>query len=686
MVVDRSPLPMRLARVWRAKGAAGVWFGALSRFGYRRLVLLERRLDEPIAPVTPRIETVVRRLGRGDEAAFVGLGQEDACTFRERLRAGHQCWGAWGSDVLRHTRWYAFREARVEYLGCRVALGDHVTYMYRSFTQAEYRGLGLAPATAVVSLQALCAQGYRLVLAAVLPENPEAFRPTLKVGYRRIGVVRSIGFGETRLVRVRLDRHAAVPAGWAFEWARSARPSSPDGRGGVGARCAAPSVTTPAVNPPRVARSRPNVLTRAAYAAAAQALYWVAFLWRRRLRGTAFVAVTGTHGKTTTKELLATILTSQAPTFRLAANQNTGLPLTLNVLRVRPSHRYAVLEVGVGAPGEMRRLARLVRPDLAVVLAVLRTHVKAFPDREEHAREKAALLARLRRSGVAVLNADDPLVAAMAGVVRGRLVRFGTSPTCDVWAEGITARWPGRLEFDLRTRDGESCHVRTRLVGRHWSTSALAALAAGRALGVPLPEAVAALERVEAFRGRMQPLLLPSGAVLIRDDYDGSYDAFRAAIETLSDARAVRRVAVIADASDYGATARRKRVARLGREAAAAAEVVVFVGPDSTFGRRGAIAAGCAPENAHAFERLAAAAAFLQETIGRGDLVLLKGRATDHLARLFYTQLGDIRCWKETCPLVTLCDDCPELGAEAAARLRAAVPPPEPPIPADGAP
>ena len=434
---------------------------------------------------------------------------------------------------------------------------------------------------------------------------------------------------------------------------------------------------------PGNARRRPNVLARAAYVALAQTLYWVAVLWRRLLRRTTFIAVTGTHGKTTTKELLATVLASRGPTFRLTANQNTGLPLTLNVLRVRPSHRYAVLEVGVGAPGEMRRLARLVRPDVAVVLTVLRTHVKAFPDREAHAREKAVLLTRLRRGGVAVLNADDPRVAAMADAVRGRVLRFGTFPACDVWAEGITARWPGRLQFDVRTTYGESCRVRTRLVGKHWSTSALAALAAARALGVPPQEAAAALERVEPFRGRMQPVLLPSGAVLIRDDYNGSYDAFRAAMEALSEARAVRRIAVVADASDYGATSRRKRLARLGRDAAAAAEIVVFVGGDASSARQGALAAGLAPENAHAFQQLQPAAQFLRETLASGDLVLLKGRITDHVTRLLHAQLGEIRCWKEHCAKVTLCDDCRELGAGPEAQRSAAGAPVEPPPGAD---
>jgi UDP-N-acetylmuramoyl-tripeptide--D-alanyl-D-alanine ligase len=425
---------------------------------------------------------------------------------------------------------------------------------------------------------------------------------------------------------------------------------------------------------------------RVAYVVAAQTLYWAAVLWRRALIRTTFIAVTGTHAKTTTKEMLAAMLGSQGATFKGSGNENSGLPLTLNVLRVRPWHRFAVIEIGVGAPGEMRRLARLVRPDVAVVLSVLRTHTKAFGDQETHAREKAVLLEELRPGGVAVLNADDPRVAAMADLVRGTVVRSGTSATFDVWVESVAARWPGRLEFDVRTKGGEMCHVRTRLVGAHWCTSAAAALAATRSLGVPLHEAAAALATVEPFLSRMQPTLLPVGAVVLRDEYDGSIDAFEAGLTVLAEAHADRRVAVISDVSDYGSTMRRKRVYNIGKEIARVAEIVVFVGGAARYGKHGALASGLAPENVHAFKELREAADFLRGTLRRGDLVLLKGRVSDHLARLFFAQLGTVRCWISRCDKICLCDACPELGIAPEDRERTTTAPVEPPEPADSGP
>ena len=419
-------------------------------------------------------------------------------------------------------------------------------------------------------------------------------------------------------------------------------------------------------------------MARGLYVLVAQALYWVAFVYRRALVRTTFVAVTGTHGKTTSKELLAAALGSWRPTFRSAHNENTGLPLTLNVLRVRPWHRFAVIEIGVGRPGEMRRLARLVRPDVALVLTVLRAHVKAFADRETHAAEKAILLEEMRPGGLAVLNADDPLVARMAAAVRGRVLLFGTSPGLGAWAEGATSRWPDRLELDLRTKDGDACHVRTRLVGTHWTTSVVAAVAAARQLGVPLQHAADAVFTVEPYLSRMQPMLLPNGAIILRDDFDGSLDAFAPALRVMAEARAARRIVVISDVSDFGNATSRRRAVFVGGEAARVADVLLLVGIGAPHGRRGAIAAGMAPGNVHGIVDYREAAGLLAGLTRSGDLVLLRGRIRDHLARLYYAQLGPIGCWRAKCEKPIACDVCPELGNRPADADRARPAPRDP--------
>jgi len=326
---------------------------------------------------------------------------------------------------------------------------------------------------------------------------------------------------------------------------------------------------------------------------------------------------------------------------------------------VRPWHRYAVLEVATDGPGWMKRMAWLARPDIAVILRVARTHSNRFRTLEDTAAEKSVLLSTLQRAGVAVLNADDPLVAAMSAKTGRRIVRFGSSPSCDVRADDIRCAFPETLSFDAHAGE-ESCTVRSQLVGTHWTGSLLAALTVAKLLGIPLREAAAAIGRVRPVQGRMQPLLTPSGAVILRDDENGSIATLDGAFESFRRARAARKIVVISDVAD-DPTKRRQRASRLGRQVAAIADSAVFLGDYSEFAAKGAVAAGMAPENAHAFVSLRDASDFLRSSLRAGDLVLLKGRASDHVGRLAFAQFGDIACWTEGCAKNIECDDCPEL-------------------------
>lgn len=404
-------------------------------------------------------------------------------------------------------------------------------------------------------------------------------------------------------------------------------------------------------------------------------LYGTAWLWRRFMLRTTFVAVTGSLGKTTTKELLADILASHGRVFRTWRNQNATPSVALNVLRVRPWHRYAVLEVASAAPGIMQRSARLVRPDAAVVLNVLATHTTAFASLDEHAVEKAELLRWVRPGGFAVFNVDDTYVRAMADACPVRVVRSGTGDGCDYRATDVASRWPARLGFTLHHGDA-SLHVVTQLVGTHWQPAALAAIAAAHALGVPLAQAADAARRTPPFPGRLQPVALPGGAIVLRDDYNASIDTIETSMRVLADAPAERRMLVITDLSDFGRN-RKQRLKVLAGLAARSADALVLVGENAAYGRRRAIDEGMAEGQVHAFDLLRDAALFLRGALRDGDLVLLKGRTTDHAARIFFAQLGEVGCWKEHCPKRMLCDICWELDVTPAqSRLAVPVPPP----------
>ena len=403
-----------------------------------------------------------------------------------------------------------------------------------------------------------------------------------------------------------------------------------------------------------------GVLIRPLVILATPLLFPLASLWRRILFRTTFVAVTGSLGKTTAKEVLARFLALRGRTYRTIGTQNGGVCVPVNVLRVRPWHRFAVIELGIAKPDSMRKIARAVRPDVAILVSLARVHTKGFPSFEEYAAEKALLLDYLAPGGLAVLNGDDPRVAAMAAGSGFQVRRFGASAGLDLWADQVSARWPDRLSF--RVHDGlESCDVRTQQLGTHWIPALLAAMAAARHVGVGCREAASVLSNIPPYTARMEPVRLPSGTIIVRDDYSASIDTFEAALRFLREARAGRRILVLSDVSDSGENYR-SRLRKLGVAVAGWLDLLVLIGREHRYGCRKAVEAGMPDEGVRGFETLRQAAGWLKSTLGTDDLVLLKGRTTDHVTRLFFAQIGSVSCWRDYCRRTMLCDGCWELG------------------------
>ena len=316
----------------------------------------------------------------------------------------------------------------------------------------------------------------------------------------------------------------------------------------------------------------------------------LAFVWRRLMFRTTFVTITGSLGKTTTTRIAVPILSSSFPTNATRGSNNSRISLARTVLRTRYRHRVTVLEVGTKRPGALRRAAWQFRPDVVVILSVARTHTNYFPTLDHTAAEKATLMSRLGKDGIAILNGDDPRVLAMALRSPGRVRTFGRSPQFDVWASEVSSCWPEGLSFTAHV-GGRSLPVRTKLVGQHWITAALAALSLALCCGMGLPEAVAALEAAETYPGRMQPLPLPSGAVMLRDDFNASVDSLAAGLKVLREAQARRRILVTGDVEDSGKDVD-ARFADLGRAAAESADLAIFFGEHSELAAQAALAAG----------------------------------------------------------------------------------------------
>jgi aminoacyl-tRNA hydrolase len=395
-----------------------------------------------------------------------------------------------------------------------------------------------------------------------------------------------------------------------------------------------------------------------------RSLLWLAGLYRRALRGVVFIGVTGSTGKTTTKDLITAVLSSQFTGHRNPGSLNREDSVARTILSTRPRHTFCVQEVAIGATGSgsIDQRLGLVRPRIGVVTNVATDHLAAFRTVEAVAAEKAKLIAALPPDGTAVLNADDPNVLAMRSKCAGHVITYGLAPEAMLRAENIRSSWPERLSFTV-LHQGQALPVQTQLCGNHWVPSVLAALAVGLVMGVPLPAAVKAVGTVEPFKGRMSPVSHDDGVTFIRDDWKASLSTIPPALHFMREASAKRKIVIMGTISDSPGSDR--IYASVARQALAVADHVVFVGPLASASLR---AKRHAQDDAlRAFGTVKDASEYLRQLLQSGDLVLLKGSNTaDHLVRLPLARTSGVECWRAQCGRLDFCDACPLLHVPAA--------------------
>lgn len=359
------------------------------------------------------------------------------------------------------------------------------------------------------------------------------------------------------------------------------------------------------------------------------------------------IAVTGSVGKTSTKRAIATLLDGLGPTFasRRSFNSLFGLPIALG--RLRPQHRFAVLEMGVDRFGEMERLAALFPPRIAVVTNVAPTHLRYLRDETHIAAEKGELVKALPLDGLAVLNSDSAAVAAMAGTTRAPVWRYGLQQTEDeltLSARKIRLSLDG-TRFELLARSPAShapvaMEAFIPLLGRHSVYTALAALAVALRCGLELEQAVGRLALIERQAGRLNPLPGINGATLLDDTYNASPASVHAALDTLAALHpAGQRIAVLGDMLELGEAAERLHL-EVGAHAAAVADLLVTRG-DLAAGMIAAqetrIVAGGQRERQPAAivtYTSADAVAAVRARLRPGDLVLVKGSAETRMEQI----------------------------------------------------
>jgi UDP-N-acetylmuramoyl-tripeptide--D-alanyl-D-alanine ligase len=277
------------------------------------------------------------------------------------------------------------------------------------------------------------------------------------------------------------------------------------------------------------------------------------------------VGITGSNGKTTTKNLLRAILDAEGPTVAPAGSFNNQVGAPITMLQVDGATEYLVSEMGASGMGEIARLVGIAMPDISVVLKVGLAHAGEFGGIEATQRAKSEIVRELPSTAVAVLNADDGRVAAMAGMTAARVVWFGLSPNAEVRADDVLATASG-TRFTLVV-DGQRSPVQLQILGEHHVSNALAALAVARELGVDLGRAIAAIESVpRAERWRMEVLHPGGGITVINDAYNASPDSTAAALKTLAQILepGQRSVAVLGEMAELGEYAQEEHD-RLGR-------------------------------------------------------------------------------------------------------------------------
>jgi UDP-N-acetylmuramoyl-tripeptide--D-alanyl-D-alanine ligase len=252
-----------------------------------------------------------------------------------------------------------------------------------------------------------------------------------------------------------------------------------------------------------------------------------------RLPDLRIVAVTGSQGKTSTKDLMAQILESAGPTVAAQGSFNNEIGVPLTALQATAQTRYLVVEMGSRGPGHISHLCRITPPDVAVVLNVGVAHLGEFGSREQIALAKAELVEALPGDGTAVLNATDPRVSAMSARTSARVLTFGESQTADVQVRDLVVDGSGRPRFRL-VHGGDDRQVSLPLIGAHQAANAAAAAGAALACGLSLEAIAAVLPRVsQRSRWRMEVHERADGVIVINDAYNANPDSMRAALESL---------------------------------------------------------------------------------------------------------------------------------------------------------
>jgi UDP-N-acetylmuramoyl-tripeptide--D-alanyl-D-alanine ligase len=354
----------------------------------------------------------------------------------------------------------------------------------------------------------------------------------------------------------------------------------------------------------------------------------------RKTSGLKVVGITGSNGKTTTKNMLRAILSTAGSTVAPIESYNNEVGAPISVLKIDHDTRYLVAELGAGGPGSISYLTQIVQPDIAVELKVGMAHAGEFGGIEVTAAIKAELLAGVGPETVAVLNLDDPYVRQMSHLAKGKSLWFGTNPEADFWADNYRLSLAG-TSFDLHWPDDSVSNVTLKILGEHHVMNALASAAVAHELGISSQVIVQALESLPlAERWRMQLTNTDDGIAVINDAYNASPDSTKAALQTLAQLGRItgrRTVAILGEMAELGAFSVSEHDA-IGRLAVRLnIDLTIAVGANAKLIYMGATQEGSYDGESQFFESLDGALPGIRGMLRSGDIVLVKSSKSANL-------------------------------------------------------
>lgn len=351
-----------------------------------------------------------------------------------------------------------------------------------------------------------------------------------------------------------------------------------------------------------------------------KAMQDIAYSWRRKLN-LKVIGITGSVGKSTTKEMVAEVLSRRYHTLKSEGNYNNEIGLPMTVLNLTEGHQRAVLEMGFYVPGEIKFLCDLALPSIGVVTNIGTVHAERAGSQDMIAKGKAELVQSLPPDGFAILNYDDPLVRAMAEQTSAQVLFYGLDEKADVWADDVEGLGLNGIRFKLHYRD-EIIYLRVPMLGRHSVHTALRAAAVGLVDGLGWQEIVSGL-RFGHMQLRLVAIRTTTGALVLDDTYNASPQSTLAALNLLNEMEG-RKVAVLGDMLELGPYERQGHE-MVGIRAAEVADLLITIGARAKTIAGTAREAGFPKEKITEVEDAQSAVAVMRDNLTKDDVVLLKG-------------------------------------------------------------